>query len=598
MRLLFLLVAFVLSLTPSSAQAAPRLRVAPPDEILDTLIALNNEYNLSPMKGDELHLSGVVDAEFDALLYHPSIGLDTLLRTFQTFDDLNWLQHNYDQWGTGIIGAWLADERPDFAAQPVHTFGDFTVEATSLDFNADGMPEWALNVTTEGGLYRQILVAGEVAGELAVIRTELPWFGDGWGYYDQRSGFIEPQTFQDLTGDGKPEWVLAVGDLGGGGQSFGHLYVLQWRGNRLENIADIRYSSPAGGGGALFPYGVSLEYGETEVILRQQRTDNWGCESEWVTPHRWTPATLRLEQMPSRVTLKESPGCTLRDAHVAGWEGRYAEAVELYGGFLEDVAALPEYQPYDEVLHAHLKRALAYAMLGDSAATSNELETAFNGLDAPELTDRAPIPDLVRAAYATYQDHPSALVLCAVLYSGFADYYELEPLANNYWGLLTYDITLPGSAPRPDVARAGCDAPAMLAAAAADTSDAQVAADFLRASEALYVRSEILSALRYGIDYRLFSPSEAALEEMQALTPAYLSHYGPLSLKNRLDMTRADLERFADDPRYGAVVRYHYAWALDEAGFDPDGAAAAYQAVIDHNPDSPWARLAALKVEG
>jgi hypothetical protein len=596
MRLLFLLVLFVLSFTPSGAQDAPRLRVAPPDEVLDTLIALGNEHNLSPMKGDELHLSGVVDAEFDALLHHPSIRLDTLLRTFQTFDDLNWLQHNYDEWGVRIIGAWLADERPDFAAQPAHTFGDFTVEASPLDFNADGAPEWALNVTTESGLYRQILVAGEVAGEFGVIRTELPWFGDGWGYYSLQAGFIEPQTFQDLTGGGKPEWVLALGGLGGGHQNFGSLYVLQWRGGTLENIADIHYSSPAGGGSPLFPYGVSLEYGETEVVVRQQRTDNWGCESEWVTAHRWNLATLRLEPIQPVVTVKESPGCTLRNAHVASWEGNHAEAVELYGAFLEEAAAQPDYQLTDYVLHAHLKRALAYATLGDSAAASGELEAAFNGLDAPELTDRAPIPGLVRAAHATYQDHPSALVLCAVLYSGFADYYELEPLPNNYWGIITYNIAAPGSAPRPDVARAGCDAPAMLAEAE-DTPRTQLTADILRASQLVYIESEIRYALYYGVDYRLFSPSEAALEEMEALTPAYLNHRGQITLKDRLDMTRADLERFADDPRYGSVVRYQYAWALHDAGFDPDGAAAAYQAVIDHDPESPWARLAALKVE-
>jgi len=46
------------------------------------------------------------------------------------------------------------------------------------------------------------------------------------------------------------------------------------------------------------------------------------------------------------------------------------------------------------------------------------------------------------------------------------------------------------------------------------------------------------------------------------------------------------------------VVRYQYAWALDDAGFFPDSeVAAAYQFVIDFDPDSPWAKLAALHIE-
>jgi hypothetical protein len=150
-----------------------------------------------------------------------------------------------------------------------------------------------------------------------------------------------------------------------------------------------------------------------------------------------------------------------------------------------------------------------------------------------------------------------------------------------------------------DPRRAGCDAPAMIATVDPESPDTQIAIEILRAADEKYAYNRLLWGVR-SLLWELFNQTPTELSDdisTLANCPAYLSSYN-LSLKQRLDLIRADLEKFADNPEYGAVVRYHYAWALDDAGFfDDSDIAAAYQSVIDFAPDSPWAKLAALHVE-
>ena len=81
-RLFVLITALVLIFSPAAAQSntdAPRLRIAPPSEVLDTLIELAAQYRISPMKGDDLRLSSAVMAEFRPLLDSPNLDFETRL---------------------------------------------------------------------------------------------------------------------------------------------------------------------------------------------------------------------------------------------------------------------------------------------------------------------------------------------------------------------------------------------------------------------------------------------------------------------------------------------------------------------------------------
>jgi len=614
--LIALLIALVLILSPAAAQsdeAAPRLRTAPQDEVLDVLIDLATTYNLNPMKGDDLRLSQAVNAEFEPLLTSPDTDFNTRVRAF-TFNGVErWEFSQIDRIAHPLIAQWLTEYQPDFLSTTIHTIGDLTITAAPFDFNTDGTSEWILNVTTESGQYRQILFAAGEIGALELVKSPLPWYGDGFGYSDSPSGFMQPQIFQDMTSDGQPEWILAHGGVGGGHQNFGSLYVLQWRDNQLVDIADIDYSAPAGSGGALFPSGVSLAYrdldsdGTTEIILTQQRHDNWDCNSEWVTVYAWSPvAAYFIED--GRPTVKfenDSPTCALKNAHIASWEGRYADAVLGYQQFLDAAVTAPEYQPseykYDTVLHARVKLALAYAMLGQTDAASDIIDAAMRDLENEpldfDLMDTV-IPELVRAAYEAYQPNRSTLALCAAMYMTFNHDYRYDPLPNPYWGILDYGLAPASSASSApaNLIQASCDAPAMLAAAP-DSSGTQAIAELFRAADERYAYGGMVERVRDFALHLTYPHDMQVVSELEALRPAYLDTYS-ISMEERLELTRADLARFADDPTYGAVVRYHYAWALDDAGFFPDSeVAAAYQFVIDFDPESPWAKLAALHIE-
>ncbi|MCU0466375.1 MAG: hypothetical protein MUF38_17625, partial [Anaerolineae bacterium] len=187
------------------------------------------------------------------------------------------------------------------------------------------------------------------------------------------------------------------------------------------------------------------------------------------------------------------------------------------------------------------------------------------------------------------------------LYAAGLEYYHGRPygISNAYWGAIDWSNVPVNSGYHPtvDIGQATCDIFTVLEAYSPDTAGYQAAQNLLKTAYWQTAVNNVMHRLQYGGFVGIFGVEEP----MTPPTPDSTIYSSPdtrvMSLKDRLDMTRADLERFADDPRYGSVVRYQYAWALHDAGFDPDGAAAAYQAVIDHDPESPWARLAALKVE-
>jgi len=430
--LIALLTALLLIFSPAAAQSdddSPRLRIAPPDEVLDVLIDLATTYNLNPMKGDDLHLNSVVSIGLSSFLDDPNIDLDTLMRVFLTFREIGWLIWDADLWGQRIIRDWLAKYQPDFAAQSTYIFGDFTIEATPMDFNADGTPEWALNVTTESGQYRQILVAAGEIGALSLIETPLQWFANGYTYYMPQSGFMETQLFQDLTDDGKPEWVLAEGGTGANHQSGGNIRVLQWRGNRLVEISDIFYLAPAGGGAPLFPSGVDVEYddldgdGTIEIIVHQAKED--GCNSEWTTVYTWIRTVARfIQREKPTLTLNDTLICALQPANIAWWEGRYPDAIRDYQRFLDAAINTSNYGSTNAmVLNARVKLALSYALLGQTDQASDELDTALRDLGA-SADENDIIIKLVRDAHAAYHPSQSALQLCAAMYTIFNGNYS------------------------------------------------------------------------------------------------------------------------------------------------------------------------------
>jgi hypothetical protein len=363
----------------------------------------------------------------------------------------------------------------------------FHVEAIPQDFNGDHQPEWILEFSDAMDTQMSFVIEGN-ADSYSFVEAPLPWFACCFAYWSQLSGFMETQLFADLTGDGLPEWVLAVGGIGGGHQNHGHLIILKWHEDKLVNIAtygengwgddSMGYSNAAGGGSPLFPWGTRLRYedtdsnGTTEVIIEQEFRDNWGCHPSQTRYFAYDVAQDRFQYQHDSWEYDDET-CDLRFAQEAMWSGDYAAAIPLYEQSLDYYASLdadayfPIYgidNAVVETSYIKLRLALAYAFIGQSNETSrilNELEPIV--VDNPNYY--LPIPNLILAAKAAFAEHGSANDLCVVMYNSFASYFQNWD-ANTYWGD-TWNIPSPSGAPnsawpQPHPERAGCDAPAIL----------------------------------------------------------------------------------------------------------------------------------------
>ncbi len=392
---------------------------------------------------------------------------DLLLSTFLWFGRDVFIQP--------MLQALINDEQIQLDPVEVTTtqFHDFEIEAQPRDFNADGQPEWILHVS-EPDFTQGTFVVENDAGTYRFVDAPLPWFGCCFSYWSVYSGFMEEQRFEDLTGDGIPEWVLAVGGIGGNNMTHGWLIVLQWRDGELVDIApqftptdfdrEMTYASGAGDGYSLFPYGVEVTYGDvdangtTEIIITQDFTDNWGCQPTETRIFTWQDELFQLDE--HTWDYPDSAGCALRSAQEAMWADDYASAIPLF----ERSIILFDELPADEVntdtlmlrTYAGVRLALAYSFMD----RIDEAIALLSELEMPE--DAFAPPDLIPIAQQSLDRN--AMDLCLSLYVTFYDYFTSGTQVNRYLGV-TYNVPVPVhafGAPDNHPENAGCDAPALI----------------------------------------------------------------------------------------------------------------------------------------
>ncbi len=607
------LIVFVILLCaffPINAQEspAPRLRIASPQELLDTAREVFENYNTEPDTSPTFMLSYAVFNVLDTLVYHPDANITQLMEGLLLYGENTWIVYG-KSWGQRIVQLWLAEMQPDFSREPTHTFGDFTVQATPMDFNVDDRPEWVLNITTESNLYRQLLVATGDIGALALVETPLPWFSDFYGYNYVESGEIKPILFEDLTGDGRPEWVLAS-LWPNGFDDYGELYVLTWAQDRLRLVLSFDYSAtaPHPYTHVAIPHDIDIEFidlnhdGTTEIIQHQDINDNWACKTILRNVYLWNPSAWRYVKHQESLTETYSVKCDLRDAQLAMWDGRYSDAIAGYQRYLRRPSSISIASELDTELYVRIRLVLAYAITGQEFNAQTTLDKAIDLLEnADNKTNDPFIATFVQQAHAAYQPGRDAIVLCDAMYTASNDYLS-NSSSNGYWGLVTTalgSVTHPQT-PNGGANKSGCDLDQMMVEALADPDrqhdpDIQVYRERLRIKHTyealLYPQNYIARLWRYYIPRR---------EEFELTPPIPTAIYDRIhnhSPKTYLESATADYAQFKDHPEYGGLVRYVYADALYNTGFEDSDIAAAYQSVIDFAPDSAWAILATLHIE-
>src|SRR5262249_55894715 len=151
-----------------------------------------------------------------------------------------------------------------------------------------------------------------------------------YSYTDWRGGTTQPLFFGDLNGDGVPEWVVALGGVGGDFLNWGQLYVMEWLNGQMVDVSApsgagfddrMSYASPGGGGAPVFPAGVSIEYVKSltqnalDIVIRHQTGDNWGCTWTKLRTYSWSGQSYKLAD--KQTFYDEVQGCQWRFAEAA-----------------------------------------------------------------------------------------------------------------------------------------------------------------------------------------------------------------------------------------------------------------------------------------
>ncbi len=386
------------------------LRVLPP------IFALNADaqaYNSSER--------GVIDTEI-ALRYPDPLeaSVETLVEAYQAVYTAPFLM-DHALWNEWILLNWIEENGIDLDAVNDFTTDNledpYTVRVEARDFNADGVHEWLLDV--QSSTYSQLMVLIGDDNHYQLVRTPLPYFALGFPYTLMGSGFMQELLFEDLNGDGIPEWVLAVGGYGANHMNLGNLLVLQWHDGAFRAGLYIDYASPAGGGMQLFPSGVSVHFEDTdgngsrEIIVRQEQGDNWGCTWTLERVFGWNGAMYSLTRDTRAFDLVS--GCEVRAAEEAMWRRDYESAVEHY----ERAYTLPPVAEWwwldafdtEQARYTAARAAIAYTLIGQHEAAESLVDSV-----PPRNEDALTLAAFIQAVRETLGD-PDAM--CQAAYNVF-----------------------------------------------------------------------------------------------------------------------------------------------------------------------------------
>jgi tetratricopeptide (TPR) repeat protein len=425
-------------LYPVSAQESGgyRLREISAEEYLRATPAIIDQGYAEGFSGD---VSNATLQEFR--LRFGDVPLDdhpfALLQTFQEALVVGQnVRLNIDEraWFLALFRAGLRDEAvDDFSSE--FAVGDFHVTPTPVDFDADGMPEFLLEIDDH--------VSGRrfYASRKETVRLlPLPMIGlhsDAISRALAETGQLEILQIADLDRDGGSEIVVAGGDYGYWA-SCDDLYVLDWQDGEVVNRADglFHYCAPLTGLDM-----VAYGYAQPDAVqMTETRVDGWNCQ-------RVRTDTLDLPgyTLHSITIFADTVWCALREASDAFDNRYYERAAEIYRQII------PEFEgQMAQYLYARL--ALAYALDNQP----EQVQTALNAIE----------PDgqmgVLLSRLREVSNQPEAMCLAAhdffaeINYSAEGEHgnpYDWTP-PDFYFG---HEAEDPRYFPLPVPAQAGCD---------------------------------------------------------------------------------------------------------------------------------------------
>ncbi len=403
--------------------------------------------------------------------------VDLLYGAYLSFRENNDYWYDRDSWVHAILLAWINQYGIDLSETHQLNFLGFEITIISRDYNNDGYDEWLLRVQSPD-FTQDIILAGSVEN-YTVVDSPLPWFGCCFMYWDEHSGFSQELIFSDINNDSIPEWVIALGGVGGGQEDHGWLYILQWQDNKLIDLApqyesyadhdkELDYSSPAGGGGSpLFPFGVDVRIENVdddpslEILINQQHTDNWGCNGQETRVFKWDEHVHLYQLEHQEWQYEDSAGCSLRQAQAAMWQHDYVAAISFFERSLEqfseqDFADISSYEAESNrrfAAYASVRLALAYSLTGHPEYATRIL----NSIQPP--SDDMFMGNLITRAQEAYQEQNS-FDLCLAMYDVTSTEYHRYFDSYNAWlGLIVNDPVsgIGAGYPSADPELAGCE---------------------------------------------------------------------------------------------------------------------------------------------
>jgi hypothetical protein len=303
---------------------------------------------------------------------------------------------DYNPWIARIVQAWLTENAyirlEDTSA---FRFDDYTISVVRRDFDNDFTPEYLLNVIKAEGEYVAIeynnyLIAGRIDH---IMPVPVPWRGYGYDEGNIHNRPLFEVAFQDITADGKLEWILRQHPYFQRFEFSSFLdvtYILGWQDDQLVRYATIETVS------ALLPQFTNLDTDEAlEISTSFIHADNWGCGYTENHVYDWDGETYVAQE------LTFNPlDCTARQAEEAMWAGDFNIAIDLYDQFIAEHRQ--EYEDYracqkacdcvcgslniEIFLYFLARRTVAYALLHDTEGIDMSL-AAMDDFDAGFLRD-------------------------------------------------------------------------------------------------------------------------------------------------------------------------------------------------------------------
>lgn len=231
---------------------------------------------------------------------------------------------------------------------PYATYEDkFTITAMPRDFDGDGQPEWL--VKAESWMTDAWIVIARAEDGYRTVKTPALWHGCCDEMYKMSStiDWMHEAAFEDLTGDGRPEWAIQVSSWGDreNSQEYGQLMILHWQDGELVHLRPP---------GLIYDHAFNYQLAPTTInrrdvlpnprlqflfedvdqdgmqeLLRQEEMSNWwGCI--WVNRQRLELIGGHYQSVGSRDDYVTSRGCAFTFAEEAMWAGDFSLAVQWY----------------------------------------------------------------------------------------------------------------------------------------------------------------------------------------------------------------------------------------------------------------------------